>query len=189
MSTDAADFQRDLIALIPQTRAFACSLCGDASLADDLAQEALLRAWHRQETFAAGTNLRAWLFMILRNTFYSHGRRAWRSVALDPEVAERVLVTDGGQEGRLDLQDLRQALGVLPDHQREALILVGASGMTYQEASALTGVSIGTVKSRVCRARLTLQRVLAGGAPVRNDRPVSQALSAIMGQLDHFVAA
>lgn len=190
MSINAPDFQRDLIALIPQLRAFARSLCGDATLADDLAQEALLRAWRRQETYSTGTNLRAWMFMILRNTFYSHRRKAWRSASLDPELAERLLVTDGGQEGRLDLQDLRRALDVLPDHQREALILVGASGMTYQEAAALTGVTIGTVKSRVCRARLSLQQVLAWDRPAQDDpAPANRALRLIMGQLDQVIAA
>jgi RNA polymerase sigma-70 factor (ECF subfamily) len=86
---DQKTFERDLIALIPHLRAFARSLCGDATSADDLAQDAVAKAWGSRNSFAMGTNMKAWTFMILRNQFYSDKRRSWRSVALDPEVAER----------------------------------------------------------------------------------------------------
>lgn len=154
------DFQRDLIALIPHMRAFARGLCGDPVVADDLAQEALLSAWRRQETFRRGTNMRGWVFMIVRNHFFSLKRRAWRLVALDPEVAERTLVCAPVAEDVVCLDEVRRALARLPEHQREALLLVGAGELSYQEAAELTGVHIGTVKSRVCRARHALMQML-----------------------------
>src|SRR3982075_3171214 len=130
------DFRRHLLDLIPFLRAFSRSLCGDRELADDLAQEALAKAWQSRDTFRAGTNLKAWLFTILRNQFYSDRRRAWRQAPWDQEAAERI---PGGGEDQLfsaQLSDTARALRCLSDEQREALILVGAGGFSYEDAAA-----------------------------------------------------
>ena len=179
-----AQFQADLVALLPQMRAFARSLTGDRTQADDLAQEAMLKAWRGRNGFQPGTNLKAWTFMIVRNQFYSDKRRSWRSQPLDPETAERTLVAVTNPLAGLELDDLRRALAMLPDDQREALILIGAGGLSYEEASEICGVAIGTVKSRVSRARDRLALIFADGAiPMDNIRP-NAAMAAIMGQIE-----
>jgi len=149
-------FKAELLSHLTALRAFARSLCGDASRADDLMQEALLKAWANKESFAPGSNMRAWLFMILRNTFYSELRRRKRDVE-DPDGARAagLSVAPEQQEG-LELRDLRRGLQSLRPEQREALILVGASGCSYEEAAAICGCAVGTIKSRVSRARRTL---------------------------------
>lgn len=187
--TEPFDFERKLVALIPHMRAFARGLCGDAVLADDLAQDALLRAWRRQETFKPGTNMRGWVFMIVRNQFFSLKRRAWRSVALDPEVAARTLVCAPSAEHVLELDDVRRALARLPDHQREAVILVGAGELSYQEVAELTGVHIGTVKSRVCRARHALTEMLTDSGSVGEFGGKEQGLGVLLEALQQALAA
>ena len=155
-----ADFKQKLAELIPHLRAFARSLCGDATLADDLAQDAMLKAWNARHSFQAGTNMKAWAFTILRNVFYSEKRRSWRRTPLDPEVAEATLVANSNPSDSLDLLAMRNALGKLPMDQREALILVGAGGMAYEEAAEICGVAVGTIKSRVSRARRAVAEIL-----------------------------
>jgi len=157
---DDASFKRELTGLIPHLRAFARSLCGDATLADDLAQDAMLKAWHARESFQAGTNMKAWAFTILRNIFYSEKRRSWRRAPLDPEVAEATLVSAANPGDGLDLLALRNALNLLPEDQREALILVGAGGLAYEEAAEVCGCAVGTIKSRVSRARKAVMELL-----------------------------
>lgn len=158
---DDAAFKRELAELIPHLRAFARSLCGDASQADDLAQEAMLKAWKARESYQPGTNMKAWCFTILRNLFYSEKRRSWRRQPLDPEVAEATLVANDNPDGSLELLALRNALSRLPDDQREALILVGAGGLAYDEVAEICGCAVGTIKSRVSRARKALAEILA----------------------------
>jgi RNA polymerase sigma-70 factor (ECF subfamily) len=183
-TTDEADFKAELIALIPHMRAFARSLCNNPAEAEDLAQDALAKAWAARAGFTMGTNLRAWTFMIVRNQFYSDKRRSWRSQPLDPETAERTLVAVTNPLAGLELDDLRRALAMLPDDQREALILIGAGGLSYEEASEITGVAIGTVKSRVSRARDRLTLIFADGAiPADHIRP-DAAMAAIMNQIE-----
>jgi RNA polymerase sigma-70 factor (ECF subfamily) len=177
------DFERDLIALIPHMRAFARSLCGDAAQADDLAQDALSKALKNRDSYQLGTNMKAWLFMILRNQFYSEKRRSWRGSQLDPEVAERTLVAVDDPEATLALDDVRQALLMLPDVQREALVMVGAGGLSYEEAAEIAGVAVGTVKSRVSRARAALHAVLEQGAFRRDGAPAHAAMAAIMAEV------
>jgi RNA polymerase sigma-70 factor, ECF subfamily len=150
------DFGDDLIAEVKHLRAFAVSLSGSASASDDLLQETLLRAWSKSTQFRDGTNLRAWLLTILRNIFYSSLRKRVREVQDSDGVYARCLTVSGGQEGHLDLQDFRRALAKLPEKQREVLILVGASGHTYEEAAAICEVEIGTIKSRLSRGRSKL---------------------------------
>jgi len=149
-------FGNDLIAEIKHLRAFAISLSGSASAGDDLVQETLLRAWSKSSQFRVGTNLSAWLLTILRNLFYSNFRKHAREVQDSDGVYANRLAVSGGQEGHIDLQDLRRALAKLPSHQREVLLLISASGHTYEEAAAIVQVEIGTVKSRMSRARQKL---------------------------------
>ena len=152
-------FKDDLVAEIPGLRAFATSLCGSVSVADDLVQEALLKAWSNASKFQPGTSLRAWLFTILRNSYYSQYRRRVREVQDSDGVYARGIAVAGDQESHLDLADFRKALGALPPEQREVLTLVGASGLTYEEAAAICGVEVGTIKSRLSRARFEAERI------------------------------
>ena len=187
--TSAHDFERDLIALIPHMRAFARSLCGNPAQADDLAQDALAKAWKSRESYQLGTNLKAWTFMILRNQFYSDKRRSWRSMPLDQDVAERTLVAHTNADDALELDDVRQALAMLPDAQREALIMVGAGGFSYEETAEVMGVAVGTVKSRVSRARADLQAILETGKYVRDGKPAGLAMGSLLAQLQAFRVA
>lgn len=162
----------DILAVIPNLRAFAVSLCGNIDHADDLVQEALVKAWTNRDTFVKGTNLRAWLFTILRNIYYSEYRKRRREVA-DPDGAFAAnLATAPAQGGHMDFLDFRAALQQLPGDQREALILIGASGLSYEEAASICGCAIGTMKSRVNRARNRLAEMLsiASGLEFGHDR-------------------
>lgn len=162
MAPASGEFRDQLIAAIPGLRAFGLSLTARSDQADDLVQETLMKAWNHQNSFEQGTNLRAWLYTILRNEFYSQIRKRRREVEdADGEYAGKV-ATVGGQESNLDMADLRIALAKLPEDQREAIILVGASGFSYQEAARISGAAIGTVKSRVSRARNRLAVLLGG---------------------------
>lgn len=153
-------FRDELVGLIPHLRAFARSLCKDPTAADDLAQETLAKAWKARESFEPGTSLKAWSFMILRNQFYSEKRRSWRSTPLDTEVAENTLLAADNPTAPMELLELRAALNKLPPDQRDALILVGAGGMAYEEAAQVCQVAVGTIKSRVSRARRALETML-----------------------------
>jgi RNA polymerase sigma-70 factor, ECF subfamily len=154
-------FKDDLVAEMKNLRAFAISLSGSVSLADDLVQEALLRAWSKSDKFQPGTSLRAWLFTILRNIYYSNYRKRAREVQDSDGAYARRLTVAGDQESHLDLEDFRKALTRLPAEQREVLTLVGASGLSYEEAAAICEVEIGTIKSRLSRARAKLVELLA----------------------------
>ena len=153
-------YKEDLIAAVPMLRAFARSLCGNRDRADDLVQETLFKAWNHLDSFKEGTNLKAWLFTILRNTYFSERRKRRREVEdADGAYAAR-LATHPAQHGHMDMQDFRAALVRLPDDQREALILVGAAGFSYEEAAEISGCAVGTIKSRVNRARNRLATML-----------------------------
>ncbi|MBI1212215.1 MAG: sigma-70 family RNA polymerase sigma factor [Alphaproteobacteria bacterium] len=186
-----ADFKERLIELIPFLRAFARTLCGHRDQADDLCQEALAKAWQSRATFEPGTNLKAWLFMILRNQFYSEKRRAWRQKPWDDATAEQSLVAGGSQHASMALSDVSRAMQLLPNEQREALILVGAGGFAYEEAAKICGCALGTIKSRVARARRTLESALSGtGANPLGARPsVGEAANDILAQLDTLAPA
>jgi RNA polymerase sigma-70 factor, ECF subfamily len=149
-----------MLAAIPHLRAFAMSLTNDSIAADDLVQETLLRAWANQSQFEIGTNLSAWLFTILRNNFYTMKRKGQREVAdVDGEYSGRVPV-HAQQGGYLDLQDLWAALQKLPPRQREVVVLIGTEGMSYEETARICGCAVGTIKSRLCRARQNLAKLL-----------------------------
>ena len=182
-------FKSELTSLIPQMRAFARSLCRDAVAADDLAQDALLKAWNNRASYQPGTNMKAWTFMILRNQFYSDKRRSWRSTQLDPEVAERTLVAASNPIASLELDEVRRALAMLPEDQREALILIGAGGLSYEEVSEICGCAIGTIKSRVSRARDRLAAILEDGAYGEDNVLPSSAMSTLIAQLDSLRGA
>lgn len=157
-----AEFKRQLTALVPALRAFGRSLSRADDLADDLAQETILKAWVARDRFIAGTNLKAWCFTILRNVYLSQMRRKRFTGEWDERVAERKLVTSADQDRRIHLEDAERALARLPRQQREALMLVGAEDLSYEEAAEVSNVPVGTVKSRVARGRQALARELHG---------------------------
>lgn len=161
--SDAAahsDPRDELVSHLPALRAFALSLTREGASADDLVQDTIVKAWTNMDKFQPGTNLRAWLFTILRNTFYSARRKTKREVSDSDGLYAARLSTRPDHDGRLALRDFRVAFEQLPDEQREALILVGASGFSYEEVADMTGVAIGTVKSRANRGRRKLAELL-----------------------------
>ena len=182
-------FKRELVALIPHLRAFARSLTGDPTQADDLAQDALIKAWDARASFQMGTNMKAWTFMILRNQFYSDKRRSWRSSQLDQEAAERTLVAVDDPSAPVALDELRLGLAMLPAEQREALILVGAGGFAYEEAADICGCAVGTVKSRVSRARRALQVILEDGSYDRDGASAQDAMRSILSDAERLSSA
>jgi RNA polymerase sigma-70 factor (ECF subfamily) len=181
-----AAFKAELVALIPHLRAFARTLTGDPTAADDLAQDAMIKAWDARASYQMGTNMKAWTFMILRNQFYSEKRRSWRQTQLDQEAAERTLVAVDDPESPVALDELRLGLGMLPPEQREALILVGAGGFAYEEAAEICGCAVGTVKSRVSRARRALQGILEVGAYTRDGRSAGDAMRSILADAERL---
>ena len=186
---ESGEFKSQLLELIPFLRAFARSLCGNPEIADDLAQETLVKAWQSRDSFIIGTNLKAWLFTILRNQFYSDRRRAWRQVAWDQESAERIPGTREDQNWAAELSDTARALSCLSDEQREALILVGAGGFSYEDAAKICNCAVGTVKSRVARARRALMGILDSEKSLSMiERPAEGgAAKEIMAELDRLV--
>jgi RNA polymerase sigma-70 factor (ECF subfamily) len=176
-------FRAELTALIPHMRAFAKSMCGDPTAGDDLAQDALLKAWTAHASYVPGTNMKAWVFMIIRNGFYSEKRRSWRSVELDTETAERTLEAVSNPTATLELDELRRALQCLPDDQREALILIGAGGFSYEQVAEIASCAVGTVKSRVSRARDRIALILAEASFGKDDIQPSEAMANILAQL------
>lgn len=160
----AADqiFRDQLVALIPALRSFARGLCGWRDLADDMVQEAMLRGWAARTSYTPDTNFRAWMFMILRNQFYTTLRKDKRMTSWDPEVAERVLVEAPAQQDAIHVADVAKALQKLPAEQREVLLLIGANGATYEEAAEIAGCAIGTIKSRLARGRRALALLIDG---------------------------
>ncbi len=169
MELNDEEFKADITALIPHLRAFARSLCGNATFADDLAQETLVKAWKARASFEAGTSMKAWTFMILRNHYYSEKRRSWRSTPLDSEMAENTLVAADNPSDSVELLSLRNAMLKLPEDQREALILVGAGGLPYEEVAQICGCAVGTIKSRVSRARKSLELMIESEPMVPRD--------------------
>jgi RNA polymerase sigma-70 factor, ECF subfamily len=172
-NSQSATQRNALLALIPNLRAFAFSLTGDPDRVDDLVQDTLLKAWDHFDSFQEGTHLRAWLFTIQRNTFFSECRQR-RHVSEDPDSQKaNALSVHAAQDGHMDMQDFRRALGAVPPEQREALMLVAAAGFSYEEAAAIVGCAIGTIKSRVHRARCKLMEVLEMGARPKNLDPIT----------------
>ena len=174
------DFRTQLAAVIPQLRAFGRSLSGNRDTGDDLVQETLLKAWAARDRYEAGTNLRAWTFIILRNLFLSQMRRNRFRGEWDDLVADKILSAPASQDKHVELGDLQRALQYLPETQREALILVGAGGFAYEEAAEICGVAVGTIKSRVARGRVALEAVMLGNdLPSRRTDPENDGISAL----------
>ncbi|PXW66002.1 sigma-70 family RNA polymerase sigma factor [Methylobacterium sp. B4] len=161
---DAANFRDGLLTSLPGLRAFAMSLAVNPTVADDLVQETLLKAWRYQAKFQPGTNLQAWLCTILRNQFYTDIRRRKREVEDADGTMAGQMVAPAAQEANSELQKVGQHLAKLPATMREALLLVGAQGLTYEAAAELIGCQVGTVKSRVSRARALLATSLGMGS-------------------------
>ncbi len=176
--SQAEPFRTELVALIPHLRAFARSLTQDAVSADDLAQEAMMRAWAARESFQPGTNMKAWCFRILRNHFYTNKRRDWRIQPLAPADAEAALVSPDNPGDLLDLLAVRNALTLLQPDQREALMLVSAGGLAYEEAAEICNCAVGTIKSRVARARKMLTEILENNQSGFNSDPNASAANA-----------
>ena len=156
-------FRCALAAAIPPLRAYARLLSGSADIADDLVQETLLKAWSARDRFVAGSNMRAWTHVILRNVYFSQTRRARFKGEWNDADADTLLAVAPRQEAHMALGDLMRALLQLPVAQREAVIMIGAGGMTCEEVATICGCAVGTVKSRVARARAALHDLLDGG--------------------------
>jgi RNA polymerase sigma-70 factor (ECF subfamily) len=161
-----SSWRDDVVALIPALRAFAWSLSHNASDADDLVQDTLIKAWTHRDKFELGTNLRAWLFTILRNTYYTAVVRRRREVRDETGKYAATLSTDATQDWSVAIRSLQTALAQLPDEHREALILVGAAGLSYEEAAEICGCALGTIKSRVNRARARLLKIMDADEPM-----------------------
>jgi len=181
---DGADeFREKLIGLIPYLRAFSMSLCGRRELAEDMAQDALLKAWRGQGSFQSGTNLKAWLFTILRHEVMSYHRRAWRQMPWDEDAAQAMPSAPEEQRWASELSDVGRALYRLPIAQREALILVAVEGFSYEEVAQICGAAVGTIKSRVARARSMLTAMLDENEALPQRQPHAAGTS-----LEHFLA-
>ncbi len=162
---DASSWRRDIVVLIPSLRAFAWSLSHNSADADDLVQETLIKAWTHREKFEVGTNLRAWLFTILRNTFYTAIVRRRREVPDEDGKYAATLSAAPTQDWSMAVHSMQAALSRLPHEHREALILVGAAGLSYEEAAEICGCALGTIKSRVNRARARLLQIMDADDP------------------------
>ncbi|WP_273692258.1 sigma-70 family RNA polymerase sigma factor [Ketogulonicigenium vulgare] len=175
------DPRQEILLHLPALRAFALTLSRDSVLADDLVQETLMKAWSKFHLFTPGTNLRSWLFTVLRNNMRSMLRKRSREVAdVDEKMAAR-LASKPNQESNLALKEVELALDKLPSEQREVLILVGAMGFSIEEAAETCGCAPGTIKSRANRGRLALARLL-GLAPGEKIDISDQATLAVMSQ-------
>ncbi|WP_102110210.1 RNA polymerase sigma factor [Oceaniglobus roseus] len=175
------DPREEMVEHLPALRAFAMSLTRNPSAADDLVQDTIEKAWKSIKSFTPGTNLRAWLFTIQRNAFYSSRRKVKREVADVDGIMAAGLAVKPDHDGRLALNDFRTAFEQLPVEQREALILVGGSGFAYEEAAEMCGVAVGTIKSRANRGRKRLAELLhlsEGEDPTISDANTASVLAA-----------
>ncbi|WP_033074041.1 sigma-70 family RNA polymerase sigma factor [Sphingopyxis sp. MWB1] len=185
------EFKALLAEVIPHLRAYGRSLSGNPDLADDLTQDTMVKAWASRDRFERGTSIKAWTFVILRNTFLSQMRRNKFRGDYDEAVVERTLSSPASQEDTGEMADLQRGLMELPQDQREALILVGAGGLSYEEAAEICNCALGTMKSRVSRARTALEQIMARGqfSQRRADAaPASEAMDAIMNSVEAITA-
>ncbi len=181
----SSEFQRDLVALIPYLRSMSRAMCSNKPIAEDMTQDALAKAWRSRNHFEPGSNLKAWVFTILRNQIYSQKRRAWREVCWDPVLGEKIPAPAQEQERAMELSDVARGLDNLPEGQREALILVAVGGFSYRIAADICTTPAGTAKSRVARARAALFEVLEGNKtlPARSARRATEVSDDILAQL------
>lgn len=186
-----AEFRQLLGGVIPHLRAYGRSLSGNQDLADDLTQDTMVKAWASRSRFERGTSIKAWTFVILRNTFLSQMRRNKFRGEYDEATVERTLASPASQEGTSEMADLQRGLMELPQDQREALILVGAGGMSYEDAAVVCNCALGTMKSRVSRARTALEQIMARGSFKQTraeSMPATEALEAIMDSVETITA-
>lgn len=185
---EAAEFEIALVEIMPVVRVFALSLSGHRELAEDLAQETLAKAWGARRSFTTGSNLKAWVFAILRNELYSRQRREWRQVPWNDTLGETIAAPPGEQHWAVELSDTVCAMRELSNPQREALIMVGVGGFSQDDAAALSKIPVGTVKSRVGRARKALKERLDSrrSLPMKSRPASNDAMSEILAQLTHF---
>ena len=178
--------------MLPHLRAFGRSLTGNADLADDLVQETMLKAWKARGQYVPGpASMKSWAFVILRNCFLSQMRRKKFTAEYDEQAAERLLVAPDDQDDSLHLADVQRALLLLPVDQREALVLIGAGQLSYEEGAAICDCAVGTMKSRVSRARAALEEIMNSGqfSQKRADAPpASEAVDAIMDSVETITA-
>jgi RNA polymerase sigma-70 factor (ECF subfamily) len=160
------EFEEALIALMPYLRSLSRKLCNGRAIAEDMVQDTLTKAWAARASFVPGSNLKAWLFTILRNEVYSHGRRAWRDAHWDPVKGERIASPPDSQERAMELCDTARAMRTLPQSQREAMVLISLGGYSYKEGAKISGMAAGTMKSRVARGRNALLMTLEGKTPL-----------------------
>ena len=188
---DTAAFEAALVEHIPLARAYARSLSGGRDFAEDVAQEALAKAWSARRSYTPGSNFKAWLFIILRNELYSRHRRNWRQVPWNDALGARIEAPPAQQQWAVELSDAACALRGLSGPQREAFILVAVGGLSHDAAAAIVRAPVGTVKSRVGRARKALVGMLDGMQPLpaRRQSPRSNAVNDILSQLSHFGAS
>lgn len=180
------EFEHALRTVAPHLRAFGRALCGNVDRADDLAQETMLKAWAARHLYQAGTNFKAWTFTILRNQFYSEARRDRFRGDYAEGMADRLLHFPASQEHAVELADVLRALSVIPARYREALILVSVGSLAYEEVADICGVAVGTIKSRVSRARAMLSQAITSGQMVdfrHNFVLKGDAIDAFFGEL------
>jgi RNA polymerase sigma-70 factor (ECF subfamily) len=183
------DFRVELTRVVPHLRAFARGLCGRPDYADDLVQETLLKAWAARASFQPGTSIRSWTFVILRNVYLSEARRNRFRGDYDPDMAEKLLSQPASQEDGIHMGDLRNAMMRLSSERREALLLVGAGGFSYEEAANIAKCAVGTMKSRVARARRSLEDMLGGQSPTAvKSRVQSVSHMEILDELEKVVS-
>lgn len=185
---EAAEFEAGLVELMPVVRVFALSLSGRRELAEDLAQETLAKAWGARRSFSPGSNLKAWVFAILRNELYSRRRRDWRQVPWNDVLGASIAAPRGEQHWALELSDTARAMGGLSDPQREALLLVGVGGYSQHDAASLSKIPVGTVKSRLGRARKALKEILDSSTslPIKSRPSTGDAINEILAQLSRL---
>ncbi|MBF9033706.1 RNA polymerase sigma factor [Rhodobacterales bacterium HKCCE2091] len=181
----AADPREEIVTHIPALRAFALALTRNGADADDMVQDSVVKAWTNIEKFEPGSNMRAWLYTILRNTYYSQYRKRRREVS-DPEgIFAGQLSEKPAHDGRLQMQDFLEEFNKLPDDQREALILVGVLGESYEDAARACDVAVGTIKSRTSRARA----MLAERLEISNDKAFELTDAATLGVITSAAAS
>ena len=182
-AADDASFSKQLSGLMSFLNKYAHTQCKDRELARDLSQQALLKAWQSRSSFRPGTNLKAWLFTILRNLVYSHHRRAWREVGLSDHMAGLIPDADSPQEWSVMAADALCALRAIPTHQRQAVLLIGAGGLSHAEAAELKSCAVGTIKSRVTRGRKAIAEQLDKGTRLPQRSRAENACVEILDEL------
>lgn len=184
-------FERDLVALMPALKAYSRGLCGRTGMGDDIAQDALAKAWSARDSFEPGTSLKAWLFTIMRHEFFSHTRRSWRGVQWNEELGDNIPAPGDEQMGALDLSDCVRGFDQLPSRQRDALLLIGAGGYTYKEAADILGTAVGNLKSRTARGRARMSEYFDGDKYIapRAITPAGRGMDGIFVQVENLKAA